>query len=230
MCNLGALAARFVFKPVEESYYVFFAKIISRDDHETTEQGDDNADDIHHHRHRTTFDDLLLAASTLSTLLWFVSFIGVTVLTYGQAYSRTLLHLYGGQNLSTGPGATLLRTYCVYVLALAVNGIAECFVFATAPTAYLSFFNRVMVCAESILSEQHQCVGGRSLVIRANLNCMSCSLRVGWTVCCLPSSMLVLYCVLGSWCCRLHPCQLCEHGYVNLHSCPRILFQIFRDV
>eukprot|EP00750_Incisomonas_marina_P012751 INCI17150.1.p1 GENE.INCI17150.1~~INCI17150.1.p1 ORF type:complete len:615 (+),score=86.14 INCI17150.1:267-2111(+) len=145
VCNLGALAARFVFKPVEESYYVFFAKIISRDDHETTEQGDDNADDIHHHRHRTTFDDLLLAASTLSTLLWFVSFIGVTVLTYGQAYSRTLLHLYGGQNLSTGPGATLLRTYCVYVLALAVNGIAECFVFATAPTAYLSFFNRVMV-------------------------------------------------------------------------------------
>jgi hypothetical protein len=192
VCNLGALAARFVFKPVEESYYVFFAKIIPRDDDggggggdggggggggggddgggDDEEDVDDDAsatsgetDGSRPHRRRrlarleaTTMttattgaaaddDDLRLAAATLGELLWFVSLVGLTVLAYGQAYSRALLHLYGGATLSEGPGPQLLRTYSVYVLALAVNGITECFVLATAPAAYLSFFNRVLV-------------------------------------------------------------------------------------
>ena len=178
VCNLGALAARFVFKPIEENYYVFFAKIIAREgeEHETQaagkeeeqqqqqEAGGEDGDRSHNSSNggsnsgnsgsstkhpttttTTTTEDLQLAGSTLSTLLWFVGLVGLTVLTYGQAYSRALLHLYGGATLSEGPGPSLLRTYCAYVLALAVNGITECFVFATAPTAYLSFFNHVMV-------------------------------------------------------------------------------------
>ena len=139
VCNLGALAARFVFKPVEENFYVFFAKVIKRD-------GDGDAN---------TKENISLAAKTLATLLWFVALIGLTVLCYGQAYSRALLHLYGGTTLSDGPGPTLLRTYCVYVLMLAVNGITECFFFATAPTAYLSYFNRVMVSSSLRSSNVH---------------------------------------------------------------------------
>lgn len=53
------------------------------------------------------------------------------VITFGIPYSRFLLNLYGGTNLADGPGPTLLRLYCIYILFLAINGITEAFSQAT---------------------------------------------------------------------------------------------------
>ena len=60
-----------------------------------------------------------------------MTFIGITALVFGYGYSYLVLDIYGGATLSSGTGPGLLRTYCVYVLLLAINGITECFSFAT---------------------------------------------------------------------------------------------------
>lgn len=57
--------------------------------------------------------------------------LGITILVFGYAYSFLLLDIYGGSMLSSYPGPMLLRWFCIYVLLLAVNGITECFAFAT---------------------------------------------------------------------------------------------------
>ena len=71
-----------------------------------------------------------LSANTLSILLKFVLVVALTILSFGHSYSYLALDIYGGSLLSGGEGPTLLRWYCVYVLALAVNGVTECFTFA----------------------------------------------------------------------------------------------------
>ena len=71
------------------------------------------------------------AAYTLAVLLKLVLLIALTILSFGYAYSFLALDLYGGSLLSGGAGPGLLRWFCVYVLLLAVNGVTECFVFAS---------------------------------------------------------------------------------------------------
>ena len=72
-----------------------------------------------------------IVADTLSILLKLVLLIALVILSFGYAYSYLALDIYGGSLLSGGSGPTLLKWYCVYVLLLALNGVTECFVFAT---------------------------------------------------------------------------------------------------
>jgi oligosaccharide translocation protein RFT1 len=60
-----------------------------------------------------------------------VIIISLFVITFGIPYSRFLLNLYGGSNLINGPGPTLLRLFCIYILFVAINGITEAFSQAT---------------------------------------------------------------------------------------------------
>lgn len=110
--NLGSLVARFLFLPIEENFYTFFAGLLSRGSVNTSQK---------HHR---------LVAKTLQTLLKFMLLVGLTILVFGQAYAALALDIYGGHTLSQGDGPLLLRAFCVYLVFLAVNGISECFLFA----------------------------------------------------------------------------------------------------
>ena len=113
--NLGSLAARFIFQPIEESFYVYFASTLVRG--EPVEKQDQQA--------------IPVVADTLSILLKLVLLIALVIVSFGYAYSYLALDIYGGNLLSGGTGPVLLKWYCVYVLLLAVNGVTECFVFAT---------------------------------------------------------------------------------------------------
>ena len=113
--NLGSLAARFIFQPIEESFYVYFASALYRG--EPVEKQPQEA--------------IPIVADTLSILLKLVLLIALVILSFGYAYSYLALDIYGGSLLSGGVGPALLKWYCVYVLFLAVNGVTECFVFAT---------------------------------------------------------------------------------------------------
>lgn len=112
--NLGSLAARFVFLPIEESFYVFFASTLYRGEPASKQRP----------------DSIPLVANTLSMLVKLVILVALVILTFGYSYSYLALDIYGGSVLLDGGGATLLRWYCLYVLLLAVNGVTECFVFA----------------------------------------------------------------------------------------------------
>lgn len=128
--NLGSLAARFIFRPIEESGYFYFTQIIKRGEPII---GQDRK--------------LVLEASTvLSQLCRVVTSIGLLVVTFGQSYSFTLLNLYGGKVLTDDPlPSTLLQFHCVAVLLLAINGVTECYVFATMSDRQLDRYNYIMV-------------------------------------------------------------------------------------
>jgi oligosaccharide translocation protein RFT1 len=135
VANLGSLVARFLFLPIgtvqyrpcthpstcmccprltrslpatraEENYYVFFSMLLGAS--VPREVAGRNA---------------ALAAHALAVLLKLGLLIGLTFVAFGPAYTHILLDLYGGRNLSAGIGPYLLAWYCVYVLAMALNGI-----------------------------------------------------------------------------------------------------------
>lgn len=127
--NLGSLAARFIFLPIEESGYLFFAQTLIRDV-EVNQQPKESMD---------------LATSVLKCLLKVVVLIGAVIWIFGDAYSFLFLDIYAGSLLSTEPGPTLLKWFSFYVLLLAVNGTTECFVFAAMSQGQVDRYNRKML-------------------------------------------------------------------------------------
>lgn len=71
------------------------------------------------------------AAFVLENLLRGVTTLGLIVLCFGQSYARLVLLLYGGKALATGLGPRLLKTHCLAILLIAVNGSTECYVHST---------------------------------------------------------------------------------------------------
>ncbi|EFA07754.1 Protein RFT1 homolog-like Protein [Tribolium castaneum] len=128
--NLGSLAARFIFRPIEESAYFYFTQMIKRD--EPVDKQDQRY--------------ISESANVLSHLCNIVTCIGLTVVVFGQSYSHTLLYLYGGKKLveNTLP-VTLLRFHSFAIVLLAINGVTEGYVFATMNNKQLDRYNYIMV-------------------------------------------------------------------------------------
>ncbi|KAI1892741.1 hypothetical protein AGOR_G00136660 [Albula goreensis] len=127
--NLGSMVARFVFLPIEESFYIFFAKVLER------------GREVRHQKQ----EEVAMAAEVLECLLKFVLVIGLIITVFGYAYSYLALDLYGGSLLSSGTGPSLLRWYSGYVLLLAINGVTECFTFAAMSKEEVDRYNVVML-------------------------------------------------------------------------------------
>ncbi|XP_029947288.1 protein RFT1 homolog [Salarias fasciatus] len=127
--NLGSMVARFIFLPIEESFYIFFAKVLQR------------GRDVESQRR----EDVAIAAEVLECLLKLVLVIGLIITVFGYAYSHLALDIYGGNLLSSGTGPSLLQCYSCYVLLLAVNGVSECFVFAAMSQEEVDKYNLVML-------------------------------------------------------------------------------------
>eukprot|EP00731_Ephydatia_muelleri_P003795 Em0001g3795a len=127
--NLGSLVPRFIFLPIEESFYVFFASSLYRG--EPPEKQREGV--------------LPGVAHTLAMILKFVIVVAMVILSFGYAYSYLALNIYGGKLLSGGEGPTLLRWYCVYVMLLAVNGVTECFVMAAMSQKQVDRYNVTML-------------------------------------------------------------------------------------
>uniref|UniRef100_A0A8C6S2V7 Protein RFT1 homolog n=1 Tax=Nannospalax galili TaxID=1026970 RepID=A0A8C6S2V7_NANGA len=94
--NLGSLVARLIFQAIEESFYIFFAKVMEREK-----------------------DDIAVAAAILESLLKLALVVGLTIT------SQLALDIYRGAMLSSGSGPVLMLSYCLYVLLLAINGVTE---------------------------------------------------------------------------------------------------------
>ncbi|XP_034938993.1 protein RFT1 homolog [Chelonus insularis] len=127
--NLGSLAARFIFRPIEDQGYIYFTKLVKRD--KPISQQD---------------PELIQESIRLfSNLCSAVSSIGLIVLIFGQSYSSTLLWLYGGSKFTTEFSITLLRAHCLAVLLLAINGITECYANATADVNTIKKSNLIRI-------------------------------------------------------------------------------------
>uniref|UniRef100_G3QL08 Protein RFT1 homolog n=1 Tax=Gorilla gorilla gorilla TaxID=9595 RepID=G3QL08_GORGO len=131
--NLGSLVARLIFQPIEESFYIFFAKVLERGKDATLQKQ----------------EDVAVAAAVLESLLKLALLAGLTITVFGFAYSQLALDIYGGAMLSSGSGPVLLRSYCLYVLLLAINGVTECFTFAAMSKEEVDRYNFVMLALSS---------------------------------------------------------------------------------
>nr|CAD7258170.1 unnamed protein product [Timema shepardi] len=126
--NLGSLAARFLFRPIEDAAYFYFSQMVRRDS-PIQEQNQKHMSE---------------SSNVLCQLLRCIASLGLVILVFGQSYSTLLLFLYGGRGLISGPGPTLMRAHCLSVLLLAVNGVTECYSFATMSTRQLDRYNYMM--------------------------------------------------------------------------------------
>ncbi|KAL1781217.1 RFT1-like [Sigmodon hispidus] len=131
--NLGSLVARLIFQPIEESFYIFFAKVLEREKDATHQKQ----------------EDVLVAAAALESLLKLALLTGLTITVFGFAYSQLALDIYGGAMLSSGSGPVLMRSYCLYVLLLAINGVTECFTFAAMSKEEVDRYNFTMLALSS---------------------------------------------------------------------------------
>lgn len=115
--NLGSLAARFIFRPIEENSYFYFTQTLVR---ETPLE-------------QQSRDKVEQAFSVLYNLLKVVTSIGLIGLVFGQSYAKTVLTLYGGSKFVEDDGLSvqLLRWHAVAIVLLAINGISEGYMFAT---------------------------------------------------------------------------------------------------
>ncbi|KAJ8257890.1 hypothetical protein GJAV_G00190830 [Gymnothorax javanicus] len=161
--NLGSMVARFVFLPIEESFYVFFAKVLER------------GREVRHQKQ----EDVAMAAEVLECLLKFVLVVGLIITVFGYAYSYLALDLYGGSLLSSGTGPSLLRWYSGYVLLLAVNGVTECFTFAAMSKEEVDRYNLVMLgLSVSFLCLSYFLTGWLGSVGFILANCLNMGLRI----------------------------------------------------
>ncbi|XP_013185969.2 protein RFT1 homolog [Amyelois transitella] len=128
--NLGSLAARFIFRPIEDSSYFYFTQMVSRE----------------LPLHKQDQHKIQESCTVLSQICKAVGSIGLLVLVFGQSYSQTLLTLYGGEAfVASGLPVQLLRSHCLAIVLLAINGITECYTFATMTSAELNKYNYWMV-------------------------------------------------------------------------------------
>jgi oligosaccharide translocation protein RFT1 len=127
--NMGSLAARFIFRPIEDSSYFYFTQTIARD----IELKNQKVEKVNE------------AANVLSYVCKIVSSIGLLGLVFGQSYAGTLLLLYGGQEfVAGGLPEVLLRFHCLAIVLLAVNGITEGYMFATNTSKQIDTYNYYM--------------------------------------------------------------------------------------
>ncbi|XP_014097977.2 man(5)GlcNAc(2)-PP-dolichol translocation protein RFT1 isoform X1 [Bactrocera oleae] len=127
--NLGSLAARFIFRPIEESSYFFFTQTIARDV------------DLYKQKR----ESVVQTEKVLHNLSLAVTSIGLLALTFGQSYSHTLLLLYGGVDfVAGGLPEKLLRWHCLAIYFLAINGITEGYMFATNTSRDIDKYNYLM--------------------------------------------------------------------------------------
>ncbi|XP_060578586.1 protein RFT1 homolog [Ruditapes philippinarum] len=86
--NLGSMAARFIFQPIEESGYLFFSQLLVRGEQVSKQKQ----------------ESCQLAVDVMSCLLKLVILIGAIILVFGIPYSYLALDLYGDTMLSSGSG------------------------------------------------------------------------------------------------------------------------------
>lgn len=112
--NYGAIAARMIFQPIEESSRNYFAKLLSTID---TKPSGDRVQSASQHLHT------LLRAYMLMSL--FTVVIGPTV-------APLLLGIVAGPRWTSTGAGDVLAIYCYYIPFLAINGVTEAFVSAVA--------------------------------------------------------------------------------------------------
>jgi oligosaccharide translocation protein RFT1 len=138
--NLGSLIARFLYLPIEDASYIYFINTFKR--------GQSLEEQIKINNNK---EKLIESKELYENMLKLLSIFGIIISIYGQSYSKLLLYIYGGTNLSSNEiTLNMLRIYCIYVYFLGINGLSECFLNATMSDKQLNKHNYRLILFSSI--------------------------------------------------------------------------------
>ncbi|XP_039440656.1 protein RFT1 homolog [Culex pipiens pallens] len=166
--NMGSLAARFIFRPIEDSSYFYFTQTIAREE----KLVDQNREKVNE------------ACLVLSYVCKTVTSIGLLGFVYGQSYSGTLLLLYGGAEfVEGGLPEILLRCHCLAIVLLALNGITEGYMFATNTSKQIDTYNYYMAFfSVAFLLLSYQLTNWLGPVGFILANCFNMSFRISYSL------------------------------------------------
>jgi oligosaccharide translocation protein RFT1 len=128
--NYGGLIARMLFRPIEDSSRNLFAKLCAPSSTEGTAAANGTAGEKGNKNIRA-------AATTLRDILHIYSIGSLVVFAIGPTAAPLLLQIVAGSKWTTSGAGEVLATYCYCIPLLAINGVSEAFVSATASTAEL---------------------------------------------------------------------------------------------
>lgn len=127
--NMGSMAARFIFRPIEDSSYFYFTQTIHREIVLKEQKP----------------EKVLEASQVLAHVCKAVTSIGLLAFIFGQSYSGTVLLLYGGEDfVAGGLPELLLRWHSLAIVLLSINGITEGYMFATNTSKEIDTYNYYM--------------------------------------------------------------------------------------
>ncbi len=179
--NYGGLIARMLFQPIEISTRNLFASLCAppdtdvgpREDKAKVKNGSDAKDGI------KTASDILTVIMRLYAILSLLAF------TLGPTLAPLLLRLVAGSRWSDSGAGEVLGTYCYYIPFLAVNGVSEAFVAATASgkdlrnqSLWMGVNFMVFAASAWVLLRSYE-LGAKGLVLA---NCVNMAMRIGFNM------------------------------------------------
>jgi oligosaccharide translocation protein RFT1 len=141
--NYGGLIARMLFRPIEDSSRNLFAKLCAAPPPSTTGQSNGDAKQTPNEKETEkekpaqSNSSINRAATILRDILRLYSIASLVAFAVGPTAAPLLLQLVAGSRWTTSGAGEVLSTYCYCIPLLAINGVSEAFVSATASTSEL---------------------------------------------------------------------------------------------
>ena len=157
--NLGSLVARLVLQPVEEATFAHYSRLAAAAPPDAA------------------------ALRRMVALVRAAAIFGGVFAAFGPAYSWLLLRLLYGPLWSSTDAPAVLQAYCAHVCAIALNGVTEAFVHATATRDELQKLN-VLLVALSVAYVPAAAVGLTTFGARGLIaaNCANVALRTAYSL------------------------------------------------
>ncbi|EQC38378.1 hypothetical protein SDRG_04090 [Saprolegnia diclina VS20] len=160
--NIGSLAPRLLFLPIEDASKAMFSKLLA-----VPVSPSSKAE----------------ARTWLLRVLQGMTYVGLIFVCFGTNYARTALYLLAGYDKAQGDTPVVLAMYFVYVYFLGLNGICEAFVHAVGDKTALQRLNSYLVfcfvvTTASAVGLLHIAQLGNIGIVLAN--CINMTLRIGY--------------------------------------------------
>jgi len=123
--NYGGLIARMLFQPIEETSRNLFAQLCSSDPTENSQQ-------LQKRENSQQKDSKQHGARLLQDLLKLYGLVSLVAFSIGPIVAPILLRIVAGSRWADTEASDVLAIYCYYIPLLAINGVTEAFVAATA--------------------------------------------------------------------------------------------------
>ena len=130
--NYGGLIARMLFQPIEETSRNLFAQLCASDPADKVQQ-------LQQREKSRQKDSIEHGARLLQDLLKLYALVALVAFSIGPIVAPILLRIVAGSRWADTEASNVLAIYCYYIPLLAVNGVTEAFVAATASHEDLYF-------------------------------------------------------------------------------------------